>query len=156
MSEPRLYLYRKAGREVWDAEMWLSDGRRRVWRTGIADRASAEEAARARLEALVGEMNGAAAAASCSGNSHEPDSFMRACVPEPAPPPAPAEMKASADIPARAGKVTQAIEAAEDASCELDVVSASEKPGRVFQTKALIRFDRWFFGELASLWRVRA
>ena len=53
MSEPRLYLYRKAGREVWDAEMWLSDGRRRVWRTGIADRDEAEGAARARLEFLV-------------------------------------------------------------------------------------------------------
>jgi len=52
MREPRLYLYRKAGRTVWDAEMWLPDGRR-TWRTGIADRESAERAARARLEALT-------------------------------------------------------------------------------------------------------
>jgi hypothetical protein len=54
MSEPRLYLYRKAGRTIWDAEMWLPDGRRTTWRTGLTDRDAAERAARKRLEQTVG------------------------------------------------------------------------------------------------------
>jgi hypothetical protein len=54
MREPRLYLYRKAGRSVWDAEMWLPDGRRTTWRTGLPDRDQAEHAARERLKRLIG------------------------------------------------------------------------------------------------------
>ena len=53
MSKPRLYLYRKAGRSVWDAEMWLPDGRRTVWRTGQSERSAAEQAARMRLDGLL-------------------------------------------------------------------------------------------------------
>lgn len=53
MAEPRLYMYRKAGREVWDAEMWLPDGRRTTWRTGRADREDATHAARERLSSLT-------------------------------------------------------------------------------------------------------
>lgn len=54
MREPRLYLYRKAGRSVWDAEMWLPDGRRTAWRTGLVDRDRAEHAAREQLKRLIG------------------------------------------------------------------------------------------------------
>jgi hypothetical protein len=54
MGEPRLYLYRKAGRSVWDAEMWLPDGRRTTWRTGLPDRDQAEHAAQERLKQLIG------------------------------------------------------------------------------------------------------
>ena len=50
MREPRLYLYRKAGRSVWDAELLLPDGRRRTWRTGTTDRSEAERLAQERLE----------------------------------------------------------------------------------------------------------
>jgi hypothetical protein len=53
MRKPRLYLYRKAGRTVWDAEIWLPDGRRTTWRTGCAERDHAERAARDRLATLV-------------------------------------------------------------------------------------------------------
>jgi hypothetical protein len=62
MREPRLYLYRKAGRAVWDAEMWLPDGRRTTWRTGCAEWDHAERAARDRLATLVaGSESGAMA-----------------------------------------------------------------------------------------------
>ena len=54
MAEPRVYLYRKAGRTVWDAEMWLPDGRRTTWRTGRVDRDHAEREARDRLASLIG------------------------------------------------------------------------------------------------------
>jgi hypothetical protein len=53
VSETRLYLYRKAGRDVWDAELWLPDGRRKVWRTGETNRDAAERSAHLRLAALA-------------------------------------------------------------------------------------------------------
>jgi hypothetical protein len=97
VSETRLYLYRKAGREVWDAEMWLPDGCRRVWRTGIADRDAAEKAAGARLEALVASMTTALPVAAASASA----------------------------------------------------AGAAQALGPTLSE----RFDRWFFGELASLWK---
>jgi len=53
VADSRLYLYRKAGRSVWDAEFHLPDGRRRTWRTGLTDRDQAEHAARERLERMT-------------------------------------------------------------------------------------------------------
>jgi hypothetical protein len=145
MSEPRLYLYRKAGREVWDAEMWLPDGRRRVWRTGIADRDAAERAARARLEALV-----ASTAATVS-------------------PVVGASATTADDDVGVTAQVASAVEAAEDAGTEpmtesgisASVAKQAEQTAPVVEAQARgatwsERFDRWFFGELASLWRARA
>jgi hypothetical protein len=139
MSEPRLYLYRKAGREVWDAEMWLPDGRRRVWRTGIADRDAA------RLEALV-----ASTAATVS-------------------PVVGASATTADDDVGVTAQVASAVEAAEDAGTEpmtesgisASVAKQAEQTAPVVEAQARgatwsERFDRWFFGELASLWRARA
>jgi hypothetical protein len=145
MSEPRLYLYRKAGREVWDAEMWLPDGRRRVWRTGTADRDAAERAAQERLEALVAATTAAVSpAVGASATTADDDVAVTA-------------------------QVASAVEAAEDAGTEpmtetgtsASVAEQTEQaaPLAVAQARGATwseRFDRWFFGELASLWRARA
>jgi hypothetical protein len=144
MSELRLYLYRKAGREVWDAEMWLPDGRRRVWRTGIADRDEAQEAARARLESLV-----ASTAA--------------------APPVAGASATAADDDVGGTAQIGNVVEAPVDAEAEpmtgtgtpASVAEQTEQTAPVVEAQARgatwsERFDRWLFAELASLWRARA
>ena len=141
MPGPRLYLYRKAGREVWDAEMWLPDGRRRVWRTGIADRDAAERAAQERLEALVISTRGAVSPA-VGANATAADDDV--------------------DVTAQ---VANAVEAAEDAGTEPMTgsgisASVAEQTGQTAPVVASQarevtwseRFDRWFFGELASLW----
>jgi len=140
MSESRLYLYRKAGREVWDAEMWLPGGRRRVWRTGIADRDAAERAARERLEALV-----AATLAAVS-------------------PAAGARATATDDGAGVTAQVASAVEAPVDAETEpmtemgtsASVAEQTEQTAPVVEAQARgatwsERFDRWFFGEIASL-----
>jgi hypothetical protein len=146
MSEPRLYLYRKAGREVWDAEMWLPDGRRRAWRTGIADRDVAEAAARARLESLVASTTAAVS-------------------------PAVDASAAAADdhVGVTTAQLANAVEAAEDAGTEpmtesgisASVGEKAEQTEPVVEVQARgatwsEQFDRWFFGELASLWRAGA
>jgi hypothetical protein len=59
LAAPRLYLHRKAGRSVWDAEFWLPDGRRKTWRTGLTDRAEAERIAKDRLETMARTLNAA-------------------------------------------------------------------------------------------------
>lgn len=161
MSELRLYLYRKAGREVWDAEMWLPDGRRRVWRTGIVDKSAAMVAARARLEALAslqtaasakGErsVHGIAQALSTGASERDAD-LSPGQVAEPA--------IATMDAPACAGwrPFAQAASAgavgalaSEGRSLALQTAEEARKKG------ALSRFDRCFFGDLASLWRARA
>ena len=145
MSESRLYLYRKAGREVWDAEMWLPDGRRRVWRTGIADRDAAERAAQERLEALVASTTAAVSPAVVASTTAADD-----------------------DVGVTA-QVGSAVEAPVDAETEpitgtgtpASVAEQNEQAAPVVAAQARgatwsERFDRWFFGELASLWRARA
>lgn len=131
MSERRVYLYRKAGREVWDAEMWLSDGRRRVWRTGIVGRDAAEDAAWARLKTLE-QTPGAV-----GGNS---------------------TVQTGAD--GGGGDGAQAAR-----PVRRDFVSEMAEPGRATEKRAAVvaadapaaswgeRFDRWFFGELTSLFQ---
>jgi hypothetical protein len=169
MSESRLYLYRKAGREVWDAEMWLPDGRRRVWRTGIADKGAATAAAQARLKALAAVQTVAPIGGGCMVNECAPvvspsaDARDAALLLEQADVPSCAAVKAQAcaatDAPASAGGSPHA----QAAGAEPDVALVSEEQAQAFQTPgkaqemgALGRFDRWFFGDLASLWRARA
>ena len=161
MSEPRLYLYRKAGREVWDAEMWLPDGRRRVWRTGIADKGAAMAAARVRLEELAAVQT----AAPIEGECLE-DERSRAVSPEASARDAAllseqacARSCAAADAPASDGEHPHE----QGASAEASAALASEGPAGALQTPekaremgGLSQFDRWFFGDLASLWRARA
>jgi hypothetical protein len=139
LAEARLYLYRKAGREVWDAEMWLPDGRRRVWRTGIADRTQAEQAARARLEALLVPMMGGSMAAADASTSaapvgEGPKAQARRIEAEPAiveEPPPPVDARPSESVGLAPAPSTASL-------------------GEPSWTE---RFDRWFFRELASLWR---
>jgi len=161
VSEPRLYLYRKAGREVWDAEMWLPDGRRRVWRTGIADKGAAMAAAQARLEALAAVQPVVHIEGGCMADEGAPavsaDASARDAVSmrEQAESPS----CAATDAPASADERPHAqVEGAETVA-----VLTSEKRTQALQTAgkaqimgALGRFDRWFFGDLASLWRARA
>jgi hypothetical protein len=157
MIAPRVYMYRKAGREVWDAEMWLPDGRRRVWRTGIADRADAEQAARARLEALAAIQTAEHGERECLADN-APTVSLGAGVPDAAILPAQQASAASAamDAEGSAGERPPAQEACDEASLAL----ASETWAQVVQTPqkarpmgAFSRFDRWFFRDLASLWR---
>jgi len=131
-AEGRLYLYRKAGREVWDAEMWLPDGRRRVWRTGISERSQAEQAARARLKALLAQAQGAGVHAESAASGAAPRGTPGA---------------ASLDV---TDVVVPASEAHPTASLQLaEPTPASAVPAPPPAWSA--RFDRWFFGDLASL-----
>ena len=142
MSEPRLYLYRKAGREVWDAVMWLPDGRRRVWRTGIADRDAAERAAQERLEALVAATTAAVSpAVDASATTADDDVGVTAQVGSVVAAPADAGTEPMTETGTSASVAEQA--------APVVAVQASEATWSE-------RFDRWFFGELASLWRARA
>jgi hypothetical protein len=137
VSEPRLYLYRKAGREIWDAEMWLPDGQRRVWRTGITDRAEAETAARMRLENLSVPASAASASPTVANLPSEAD-LQQPALPElttvlatsrtPA-----ARPTGPADLPPRSQPK----------------VAGASPPAHGWAD----RFDHWFFGELASLLR---
>ncbi len=166
MSEPRLYLYRKAGREVWDAEMWLSDGRRRVWRTGIADKGAAMTAARARLEALTDVQTVVPGDSACMGDGFAvPAVGIGATALDAALLDEPATACASAEMDAPESACERAIEQAASAETAgvLALAQASERHAQALQTPAkarkmgtLKRFDRWFFGDLASLWRGRA
>ena len=145
MSEPRLYLYRKAGREVWDAEMWLPDGRRRVWRTGIADRDAAERAAQERLEALVAATTAAVSpAAGASATATDDSAGVTAQVASEAAAPVDAGMKPMTEMGTSASVAEQTEQAGPVVAVQARVATWSE------------RFDRWFFAELASLWRARA
>jgi hypothetical protein len=144
MSEPRLYLYRKAGREVWDAEMWLPDGCRRVWRTGIADRDVAEAAARARLESLVVSTAAAPPVAGASATAADDDVGVTAQVGSVVAAPVDAETQPMTEMGTSASVAEQTEQAA-------PVVEAQARGATWTE-----RFDRWFFCELASLWRVRA
>jgi len=141
VSEPRLYLYRKAGREVWDAEMWLPDGRRRVWRTGIADRDAAKRAAQERLEALVASTTAAVSAVVGASAAADDDSAgVAAQVGSVVGVPADAETEPMTEMGISASVAEQAAQTAP--------VVASHARGATWSE----RFDRWFFGELASLW----
>ena len=142
MSEPRLYLYRKAGREVWDAEMWLPDGRRRVWRTGIADRDAAERAAQERLEALVISTTGAVSpAVGASATTADDDVGVTAQVGSVVGAPVDAGAEPMTEMGTSAGVAEQTEQAAPAVVVQAHVATWSG------------RFDRWFFGELATLFR---
>jgi len=169
VSEPRLYLYRKAGREVWDAEMWLPDGRRRVWRTGIADKGAAMAAAQVRLEALAAVQTVAPVEGECLADECSPvvspsaDARDAALLLEQADTPLCAAMHAPActvtDAPASAGGHPHAQTAGAGPGVALvsqERAQALQTPGKAREMGALGRFDRWFFGDLASLWRARA
>jgi hypothetical protein len=125
--------------------MWLPDGRRRVWRTGIADRDAAERAAQERLETLVASTTAAVS-------------------------PAVDASAAAADdrVGVTTAPLANAVEVAEDAGTEpmtesgrsASVAEQAEQAAPVVGAQAggatwSERFDRWFFGELASLWRAR-
>ena len=157
MSEPRLYLYRKAGREVWDAEMWLPDGRRRVWRTGIVDKDAAMAAAWVRLEALAGVQAAAPNEGGCMGDEFTPEVSPDASAGDAAlvhgqvEPPLCAAIHATASTAERplmqvGGALTEAALPSEE---RVQTLQTPEKAGEM---GALGRFDRWFFGDLASLW----
>ena len=136
MSESRLYLYRKAGREIWDAEMWLPDGRRRVWRTGIADRDAAERAAKERLEALVASTTAAVSlAVGASATAADDDVGVTAQV----------AIAAEAPVDAGTEPMTESGTSASVAEQAAPMVVARARGASWSE-----RFDRWFFGELAS------
>lgn len=50
---PRVYVYRKSGRTVWDVEIWLPDGTRKTWRSGLEDREAALTAGIQRAQAML-------------------------------------------------------------------------------------------------------
>jgi hypothetical protein len=52
-TAPRVYVYRKSGRTVWDVEIWLPDGTRKTWRSGLEDREAARRAGLERAQALL-------------------------------------------------------------------------------------------------------
>ena len=142
MSEPRLYLYRKAGREVWDAEMWLSDGRRRVWRTGIADRAAAQVAAQRRLQGMLTQaLAGDTPTTSAGMGDHSLDLGAKPAIDARAlsrpfvPPPAP-----TAPAPAVALPTAR-------------LASATKTSAPVVASGWSDRLDHWFFRDFAPLWR---
>jgi len=139
MSESRLYLYRKAGREVWDAEMWLPDGRRRVWRTGMVDRDEAEQAAKRRLEALLTDepavLARAGAAKVSAGGSGNPTVVV-------------ADAR---KMPFAAANTLPLISATTSAG--QDAPSAPTHVAKAHTMGWTERFDRWFFGDLALLRR---
>jgi hypothetical protein len=128
MREPRVYLYRKAGREIWDAELWLGDGRRKVWRTGECDRAAAEAAAWERL----GELQGS----------------VQPVMPSAAP----------SAAPSRAGVPDAQFFGSEAASQEAPTSPPAPglaTPPEVPHGGWLERFDAWFFAELKQVFQMR-
>jgi hypothetical protein len=160
VSEPRLYLYRKAGREVWDAEMWLPDGRRRGWRTGITDKVAAMAAARERLEALAAVQTVAPIEGVCTAD---------ACAPVMSPSAIARDagvLAERAEAPLYTGGNAQASAGkhrlAQTTSSEAPVAMASEDraqaiqmPEKAREPRALARFDRWFFSDFRTLWGSR-
>jgi hypothetical protein len=157
MSEPRLYLYRKAGREVWDAEMWLSDERRRVWRTGITDKSAAMVAARARLEALAEVQTVAPIKGGCMVNECAPAVSPEASAQDAVLMPEQLEAPscAATDAPASADEGPHAHVAGAEAGGALaseERAQALQTPEKAQEMGVLGRFDRWFFGDLSSLW----
>jgi len=52
-TAPRVYVYRKSGRTVWDVEIWFPDGKRKTWRSGLEDREAALHAGLERAQALL-------------------------------------------------------------------------------------------------------
>jgi hypothetical protein len=139
MPEPRLYLYRKAGREVWDAEMWLPDGRRRVWRTGMVDRAEAEQAARTRLEGLL--------APAMSEGTVALDAIAGAPAVSKGPE---AQTQGMESAPAM---VEAALLPFDARPSESGGQATPPDPASPAEPSWSERLDRWFFGELAALWR---
>jgi hypothetical protein len=129
MGDPRVYLYRKAGRDVWVAELWLGDGRRKVWGTGHRDRAAAETAAWERLGELLG--------------SEQPAM----------PPPAPSTAPHPADVPAAA--FAGAEEASPEAPTSPGEPGGLNGPRGGPHGGWLERFDAWFFGELKQVFQLR-
>lgn len=138
MSEPRLYLYRKAGREVWDAEMWLPDGRRRVWRTGIADRAEAEAAAQKRLKELLlqaAHPEVTLGAPPSGGHDRDPSAIPFAQADE--------ELIAQSTTPVGAQTLPR--------SEGTGVQQSAPEVRRPAPSGWSGRFDRWFLGELKAV-----
>lgn len=135
-SEPRLYLYRKAGRKVWDAEMWLPDGNRRVWRTGVCDREQARAAAQAKLQTLLNSDARADVQTSVLAAQKRAPEVAQAPVTAENTGTKPFTDTTTADVVTLVEPVRTANSQASDASDE------------IFR-----RFDRWFFGELSSLFR---
>ena len=127
MREPRVYLYRKAGRDVWDAELWLRDGHRKVWRTGQSDRAAAEAAAWERLGELQGPV----------------------C---PVPSAAPSAAPSPARVPDAEFAGSEA--ASQEAPTSLPA-SGLATPPEVPHGGWLERFDVWFFRELKQVFQMR-
>ena len=155
-SEPRLYLYRKAGREVWDAEMWLPDGCRRVWRTGISNKDAAMAAARARLEALATVQTVAPPLGERLEDGSAPAMSPGASAGDGTPSLAQAEAPASAAMGAQpsAGDRPTLARADTDAGAALASETQAQglqMPARAQAAGALARFDRWFFSDL---WRL--
>ena len=50
---PRVYVYRKSGRTIWDVEIWLPDGTRKTWRSGLEEREAALSAGLERARAML-------------------------------------------------------------------------------------------------------
>jgi hypothetical protein len=129
MREQRVYLYRKAGRHVWISELWLGDGRRKVWGTGQRDRVAAEAAAWQRLGELLGP-------------GEQPVMPLAAPRPAPCPP----------DVPAPASAGAEA--AAQEAPISLQGAGRAT-PAEGTHGGWLERFDAWFFRELKQVFQLR-
>jgi hypothetical protein len=141
-TAPRVYVYRKSGRTVWDVEIWLPDGKRKTWRSGLEDREAALHAGLERAQALLALPDAGA-----------PDSAL-ADVEAPMPAVRPDVLASDSSPPQavamEAPKPTvQGCEERQIAGTPAEVVPCGQtaRPSRSSQN-LLDRFDRWFWGQL--------
>jgi hypothetical protein len=117
-AAPRVYVYRKSGRAVWDVEIWLPNGTRKTWRSGLADREVALRAGFERAQALIAPPD-AGASDSATVATEVPTAAVQGDQEHEIP-------ETSAEVPPRG--LTSALPSS-------------------FKT-LLDRFDRWFWGQL--------
>jgi hypothetical protein len=141
-SAPRVYVYRKSGRTVWDVEIWLPDGTRKTWRSGLEDREAALHAGRERAQALF-----------ALPEARSPDSAL--CDFEAPMPAVRVGGVASDSAPLHAVDIeaprptVQGCEEGEITSTPTRVVLCGQtaRPSRSCHN-LLDRFDQWFWGQL--------
>jgi hypothetical protein len=141
-TAPRVYVYRKSGRTVWDVEIWLPDGKRKTWRSGLEDREAALRAGLERAQALLA-LPEASAPDSAPVDDEAPMPAVRAgsIASDSAP-------SHTADIEALMPTV-QGYEEHQISGTPTGVVPCGHvaEPSRTFQN-VLDRFDRWFWSQL--------
>lgn len=142
-TAPRVYVYRKSGRTVWDVEIWLPDGKRKTWRSGLHDRESAlragHERARAWLALPDAEVPGLVPVIPEAVSPTIPE---RCLVGDPTPfhtlpIEAPRQMVRCCDLPPITSAPTRVVPGEPTARASLSLQGL------------LARFDRWFWGQLS-------